>query len=333
MRVNSFCITTLVGLLITASASFSYAEEEVPLLRAKDVPNYIADYKAQHKLLSLSFQGKEYQLNLVSIVEEGLFISFDKGLVLLGFDFNEMQPTDQVTIYEGEFDHSNLSEEAFERIDKQATQIWDGNNIAISEQNDQIVYQGFLENQNGRQTNTTVTINEPLISGGSSQITIENNKAILTGELGTSTYIQIKNLVQDSPEVDTLVIAEVRGSLNDEINVHTGYLVRKSGLNTEIPAYGYAYSGGVDLLLSGVKRTVADSAEVGVHSWCCVDDKTAADLPKNHPAHQSLVDYSAAMLGSKKGKAFYFYTLEAAPFDGVHIMKPDELKMFDVITH
>ncbi len=304
------------------------SDEALPLLPSDQVPKYIADFKAQHSQLSLTYQGARYHLQLVTIVDDGLVVSFDKGLALLGFDFNEQQPTSQLSIFEGKFNLNELSEDSLEA----ATQVWESDDISIRERDDQIFYQGMIENEQGVTTQVKASINESLISGGSSRISVSGNKATLTGELGSLTYIQIKELLTKYPQVDTLVIAAVNGSLNDEINVHTGYLVRKAGLNTEIPESGYAYSGGVDLLLSGVKRSVANNAEVGVHSWCCVQDKTAAELPKSHPAHQSLVDYSQTMLGKNKGKAFYFYTLEAAPFDDVHLMTSEEMATYGVTT-
>lgn len=315
-------------ILSVLSTSSLASDEPLPLLPSEQVPQYIAEFKTEHQKLSLSYQGTQYHLKLVNISEEGLIVSFKRGVAILGFDFDKQQPTSLIEIYEGQFNLDELSEDSFDS----ATQIWESNDISIRESDNQISYQGMIENRQGSKTQVKVNINESLISAGSSRITVSGSKATLTGDLGTLTYLQIQKLLKTSPQVDTLVIAAVNGSLNDEINVHTGYLVRKAGLNTEIPQNGYAYSGGVDLLLSGVKRSVANNAEVGVHSWCCVDNQTAAELPQSHAAHQSLVDYSQAMLGYEKGKAFYFYTLKAAPFDDVHLMTRKEMKTYGVIN-
>ena len=88
----------------------------------------------------------------------------------------------------------------------------------------------------------------------------------------------------------------------------------------------------MDLLAAGKERIVEEGAEIGVHTWCCVDDKAAVDLPKDHPAHWNLISYLAEMLGAKKGADFYFYTLKAAPHRDVHIMSKKEIMDWNLAT-
>ncbi|SON52465.1 hypothetical protein [Vibrio tapetis] len=238
-----------------------------------------------------------------------------------------------MTIYEGRFNHAESfeSERDFKQAMLSSTTIWKSSNVSITEQ-ENIVYHGKLVNQKGTETDFEMSINEALISGGTSQFSIEENRAILTSELGTNTYVQLSNLVERNPNVDTIVIKAVNGSLNDEINMHTGNLLRNSGLNTTIPNNGYAYSGGVDLFAAGVNRQVKGNGILGVHSWCCSQGTTADKLPRNDDAHHDQVAYFTKMLGKEIGPDFYFYTIHAAPFDDVHSMTRMEMADYSLIT-
>lgn len=171
-----------------------------------------------------------------------------------------------------------------------------------------------------------------LVSAGDTSFTVEGNEALLTGTLGTRTYLQLKELIANHPEVDTIVEINVPGSVNDAVNMHTGRLLRNAGLNTKVLADSFIASGGVDLFAAGVERIYTPGATVGVHSWCCVGDKTAIELGKDHPGHKGQLAYFTEILGPELGPDFYFYTLESAPFDDIHPMSVEDIKRFDLAT-
>ena len=193
--------------------------------------------------------------------------------------------------------------------------------------------EGNLTNpSNSQEYSVTSYINETLIGWGNSTITVQENEAFIDGTLGTGTYIQMKNLIENNPQVQTVVLGIIDGSVNDLVNVHTGRILREAGLNTKVLSNSAIYSGGVDLFIAGVERMYEDGAKIGVHSWCCVEDKTARELSELHPAHMSQLEYATMALGEIKGPYFYFYTLEAAPFDDVYEMTKDELIEMNVVT-
>ena len=134
------------------------------------------------------------------------------------------------------------------------------------------------------------------------------------------------------PNVTRLSLKHVPGSLNDDINMHTGRLVRESGLTTYVPNNGFAASGGVDLFASGAKRELAENTRLGVHSWCCVDGKPANALPQNHQAHGAQLTYFREMLGTTLGPEFYFFTIKAADFEGLHIMTMEEIAKYQLVN-
>ena len=190
----------------------------------------------------------------------------------------------------------------------------------------------FSSPNNTQQYVLTSYINDTLVGWGSSTITVQEDEAFIDGTLGTVTYIQMKNLIENNPQVKTVVLGTIDGSINDSVNVHTGRILREAGLNTKVLSSSAIYSGGVDLFSAGVERIYEDGAKIGVHSWCCVGDKTARELSKLHPGHRAQLEYFSMALGEKAGPDFYFYTLEAAPFDDVYEMTKDELKKTNLVT-
>ena len=174
--------------------------------------------------------------------------------------------------------------------------------------------------------------NEAISGAGTSHLEIKGGEAYLSGDLGTISYWQLKNLIKNHPEVKTIVMTQISGSINDAVNMHTGRILREAGLNTKVLSDSEIASGGVDLFCAGVERIVEEGAKVGIHSWCCVDDLTAIEVPRDHPAHKDQIAYFSMCLGDTLGTDFYFNTLDAAPFDNVHWMTIDEIKKWNVAT-
>lgn len=161
---------------------------------------------------------------------------------------------------------------------------------------------------------------------GDSTFELDGTNAIVRGTLGSGTFQQVQHLIDNHPEVDTLILQNISGSVNDDVNVETGRLVRNAGLATFVPAHGEIYSGGVDLFAAGTTRTAEPGAIVGVHAWCCgPNGESAHELDRDDPAHETQLAYFTEMLGAEAGPEFYFFTLEAAPFDGIHPMSSEEL--------
>ncbi len=184
--------------------------------------------------------------------------------------------------------------------------------------------------QDGRDNKKfNIRVNETLMTAGNSVLEIKDDEAWLSGELGTVTYAQIRNLAENHPQVKTIVMRQIKGSLNDMINMHTGRLIRKHGFTTKVLSDSKIASGGVDLFCAGNERIVEQGAMIGVHSWCCVnvgeDEFPAIDVPEKHPAHRPQLDYFTSMLGKDIGPKFYFYTLKAAPFEDVYYMTDEEI--------
>jgi hypothetical protein len=159
--------------------------------------------------------------------------------------------------------------------------------------------------------------------------TVSDNQLFMSGEINSKTLGQFEDVIEANPKIDTLVELVVPGSLDDETMIALAYRVRELGLNTHLTAKSEIYSGGVDLFLAGVERTIEQGAIIGVHSWS--DGKRdAADYPRSSPEHENNRKYIERMLGDD---AFYWFTIYAAPADGMHNMTTSEIAEFNLITN
>ena len=192
-------------------------------------------------------------------------------------------------------------------------------------------YHGTLLTADNETLPTVFMLTESLLGGGESELQIKGEYAYLNGDLGTRAYNQIFNLIHQHPNVRTIVEQNVPGSVNDEINMQTGRLIRRAGLATHIPSGGEASSGGVDLFCAGAYRSLGEGAKVGVHSWSG-DEGEGSSFPENSPVHSAQIAYFNEMLGDPLGRAFYFYTLRAASADDMHNMTPEEIAHFQLTT-
>ncbi|WDE14222.1 hypothetical protein [Thalassomonas haliotis] len=298
---------------------------EVHHIQPQDVPEYLETFKQQQAQLQVQFDGQESMLGFIDLSTENNFIlaKYSAGIVRIGFDVNEEKPVNELIFMEG--DTSDL--ENFE-----STRILQGTAIEVTADNDNYIYTGSaVDTQTQNSYPVRLVFNESLISGGSSTLVLEGERMTISGTLGTQTYIDMQEML-NSQTVTTLVFASVDGSVNDAINMHTGRLIRQAGLTTLMPADGEAYSGGVDLFAAGVERKYQAGGKLGVHSWCCSAGKPANELGEEHEAHGAQLTYFREMMGAEKGPKFYFYTINAAPFSGVHIMSEAELSQYHLVT-
>lgn len=157
---------------------------------------------------------------------------------------------------------------------------------------------------------------------------VRGDRLLVSGELNALTLEQFEEVLADFPDIRTLVLSGIPGSSDDATTVRLGYRVRALGLSTHVPAGAEIHSGGVDLFLAGIRRSIGKGAILGVHSW---EDgvQDGAAYPGDSPAHDEARRYTEAMLGDD---GFYWFTLSAAPADGIHIMKETEIRAFRLVT-
>lgn len=161
------------------------------------------------------------------------------------------------------------------------------------------------------------------------RFSISGNELIASGEVDAEALEVFEDITSDNPEVTTLVLRYIGGSVDDEANVELARLVRDMGLTTLVPSDGLVASGGTDLFLAGVDRVLEPGACVGVHTWAA-EDFTATDLPRSDPEHDRYLSYYEDI---GVNTDFYWFTLKAAPAEKMHWMTAAEAARFDLSTN
>lgn len=151
---------------------------------------------------------------------------------------------------------------------------------------------------------------------------------LVSGTLNQHSLASFEQAIAENPDTTRLVLVYVPGSVDDDTNLKLGNRVRDLGLDTHLTAESEVHSGGTDLFLAGVERTMEAGAIIGVHSWG-QGNLQGRDVPREDPVHAAYVDYTARMLGSAD---FYWFTLEAAPVEDTHEMTLDEISEYGLLT-
>lgn len=153
---------------------------------------------------------------------------------------------------------------------------------------------------------------------------IEGDTARVEGLLTNRFPADVLRLIFEHPEVTTLELSLISGSLDDDANLRACRYIRRQGLDTHVPRGGMVASGGTDLFLSGRYRTCGERAMVGVHTWSWMG-KDGDQLPRDHEQHQSYLDFYEEM---EIPEAFYWFTLSSASAKEVHWMSQAELEQY-----
>lgn len=156
----------------------------------------------------------------------------------------------------------------------------------------------------------------------------DSDTVYMNGVIYGNTLDDIKTLFREHPQVKHIVMVNVPGSIDDEVNLLASREIRKHGVSTHIPADGMVASGGTDMFLAGTTRTVESGAKLGVHSWSG-GEKEALDYPRDHQEHTKYLTYYKEM---GIPTSFYWYTLEAAPADDIFWMTPQDIITYQVLT-
>ena len=160
------------------------------------------------------------------------------------------------------------------------------------------------------------------------EFTVEGDTARMRGELESDAVERVERLLDSHPNLSTIIMVDVPGSLDDEATLAAARVVRDASLRIVVPSDGEIASGGVDFFLAGRERDVAEGGRVGVHSWA--EGRTeGAELPRDDPRHSLYLEYYDAM---GIAEDFYWFTLNAASSSDIHWMTRAELEQYQLIT-
>ncbi len=155
-------------------------------------------------------------------------------------------------------------------------------------------------------------------------IEMKENKGYVNGILGKTFYRKLLVFTKEHPNIKNLVLENIPGSVNDEWNVKSCSLIHHNGMNTELLPHSIIASGGVDLFISGNKRTIAKGAKIGVHSWSD-GKKEGKDYPRDSDQHDVFIEMFDLI---EMDTSFYWYTLIAAPANDIHWMSDEEIERY-----
>ncbi|WP_459202476.1 COG3904 family protein [Methanococcus sp. CF] len=158
---------------------------------------------------------------------------------------------------------------------------------------------------------------------------IQGNSAVMVGIINENIVYEVENLVNNHPDVKTIVMLNVPGSVNSYANLKAARIVRANNISTIVPKNGYIASGGTVFFCAGVNRTIEEGAKVGVHSWKSESVTDASKLPKNSPLHKPYIDYFNEMGISDE---FYWFMISSAPSFGIYYLNDYELKKYGLVT-
>ena len=157
---------------------------------------------------------------------------------------------------------------------------------------------------------------------------VEGERIIANGVIDGTSQAAFEAVSAAHPQARTLVLQNIAGSVDDVANVIFARAVRAQGFDTVVPGDGMIASGGTDLFLAGVGRVLEPGACVGVHSWAA-SDYTATDIPRSDPEHERYLTYYDEM---GIARAFYWYTIEAAPAEEIYWMRAEEVAQYALTT-
>ena len=162
---------------------------------------------------------------------------------------------------------------------------------------------------------------------------VEDNKLHMPGLINSYTQEQLKDIFGEHPEIDTIVLGQMPGSIDDGANLEEAAWVAARGVNTYLPREGSIASGAPNFFLVGKSRVVEEGAVVSVHSWAEWRGITAQDLPRDDSAHELYIGFYES-IGWTRAQAedFYFFTIEKAPAEGMYAMTPQEMLATGVAT-
>ena len=156
----------------------------------------------------------------------------------------------------------------------------------------------------------------------------EATTAYAYGSTDGGSYLDVERWLDAHPQVDTIVLRHVPGTLDMQRNVDIARLIRARGIDTHLEHDSFIASGGVHLFLAGKTRSMECGAAIGVHSWQNTDGDTPESLGFD-PAEPYMTDFHTEM-GIDPG--FYGFSRDASPHEAIYILRPEEITDYSLLS-
>lgn len=160
----------------------------------------------------------------------------------------------------------------------------------------------------------------------------DDTTLVMNGTIGSSTPKDWDDYIKAYPDTKHIIMKDCPGSEDDTANLEAARKVHQRGVSIHLPSAAVIASGAVDFFLAGVKRTRDEGSMIGVHSWSD-GSKDATAFPVGDPEHQPYIDYYKEVgFSEEDAKAFYYFTINAAPAAGIHYMTDAEIAQYKLLT-
>ena len=166
--------------------------------------------------------------------------------------------------------------------------------------------------------------------------TVDGTRIVMMGVYMDDTSDTLLGLLDNNPDVRTIVMANVGGSdVSNDQNLDGGREIRRRNINTCVPEGGLVASGGTDFFAAGARRLVMNGGRVGVHSWEDSEEDgsnvvAGNEVPRDDARHDPLLSFYED-IGIPED--FYWFTLDAAPASDMYFMTTEELVQFGLIEN
>ncbi len=165
----------LTTMLIVAALSNKEAQAPLiaqHLIAPDDKVTNLEEYCRLRQALALTFKNHSHPIYLIDITHTALIVSYENGIVVMGFNHAKGQPTSQLSVYEGQFDFSPFDSSLFgsqkfdiTSLDK-ADKIYASTDVSIAQDKNNQIYIGKLKERNGSESFTArVIFNKTLMAG------------------------------------------------------------------------------------------------------------------------------------------------------------------------
>lgn len=157
---------------------------------------------------------------------------------------------------------------------------------------------------------------------------VQGTQAYVYGTTDSNSHNLVKDFVRENPDVDTLILQAMPGTLDMDTNRRVVMDIRAAGLATHVPADGRIASGAVDWFIAGSPRTIECGAMIGVHSW---GSKTGERGDKTFYDGQ-LRTQRYFLSRMSVDPDFYEFTRSAAGPDDIYWLSVDEMLRYRLIS-
>lgn len=148
---------------------------------------------------------------------------------------------------------------------------------------------------------------------------------------GTTTDRSVAHMskfIRQNPGVKTLIYRTMPGTKDSRANIAIARKIRRAGFATHLEGDSMIASGAVDLFIAGRMRTMDCGARIGVHAWGTSMGYGAQDVTWD--TSKSLHEAFLREMGVDP--AFYTFTKDAAPPEGIYWMSAADIARFGLLT-